>query len=517
MAIGRMPSRQRALALRSASKAGDPPGTKRIPAGPTPRAYDDEPSDPTSTGSKPAVQDPSDEDDDEAAQEDDEGDEDSPPSDPSDSEDEWKPDTTKASKRKKRSRNAIFLGVEGDSESSFEADDVSSGDERVPDDILSEAQKQQSKSAKGKGKEKAKEREIGIGFGAQSKKRRTREGSVYDAAEDSELVAIPAKRPRPPQSAFDEAQLLSSSDDEGGQQGETRQYTKAPAARTSGSAQSKSKAKGKGKKGGFKLPTMTEAERQLEKMKQENKNKDRRLQLQNDRELREAQKAADLAWEAVRQKKAAAQGGSSADGLSPAPAGDLPEPSSATSKQDAQPKETHSLTSWLGLAPKTSEIPDPTTCAAAQIVDRNSLFIGYVYPLESSSTHHLAAVLQHLTRRVHTSPANVPVDKLPPALREAAPSKRGATHDMYAWRVLQLKSGRDGTGGPDDFRIEEGNEDDGEKWGSGYIKKAMEELGAIDCICIVSRWYGGEMLGVRAAVDEASFVVNLPADPSLTA
>ena len=66
---------------------------------------------------------------------------------------------------------------------------------------------------------------------------------------------------------------------------------------------------------------------------------------------------------------------------------------------------------------------------------------------------------------------------------------------MYAFRVMQLKPGRSGRGGAGDFGTAQGAEDDGEKWGGGRVMRAVREAGASDVLVVVSRWYGGEMLG----------------------
>ncbi|KAI0302358.1 hypothetical protein B0F90DRAFT_1836906 [Multifurca ochricompacta] len=64
-----------------------------------------------------------------------------------------------------------------------------------------------------------------------------------------------------------------------------------------------------------------------------------------------------------------------------------------------------------------------------------------------------------------------------------------------AWRCMVLKEGRTGLKGDDDFKIEEGSEDDGEQWAGGHVLKVMRSEGIMDAVVIVSRWYGGVMLG----------------------
>lgn len=164
------------------------------------------------------------------------------------------------------------------------------------------------------------------------------------------------------------------------------------------------------------------------------------------------------------------------------------------------PTAAPSLTSWLGKGPSAASsvaelaaaLPMPTTCTAAQIVDRSSLFVGYVYPLTNNTGAYVAALLSHLTRVVHPT---VPVNLLPPQFANAPANKRGSSHDMYAYRVLQLKRGRSGVAGPDDFSLHEEKEDDGERWGGDRVLKVAREEGASDVLVVVSRWYGGELLG----------------------
>jgi hypothetical protein len=53
---------------------------------------------------------------------------------------------------------------------------------------------------------------------------------------------------------------------------------------------------------------------------------------------------------------------------------------------------------------------------------------------------------------------------------------------------MVLKKGKTGLHGPDDFEIQEGSEDDGERWGGDKILKAMQSEGVIDAVVVVSRW-----------------------------
>lgn len=202
-------------------------------------------------------------------------------------------------------------------------------------------------------------------------------------------------------------------------------------------------------------------------------------------EQEDAREEAKRLWDEARARKAARENPS--DGSTAAAVSASPKPADAGAAR-AGP-EKRSLDSWLGVdAPAW-----PTTTPEAMVNDRDSLFVGYVYALESSSASQLSRLLSHLARTVH--PQSIPTERLPPAVRHLATTRRGSTHDMHAWRCLALKRGRNGLGGPEDFGLEEGQEDDGEKHGGREIAKAVKELGATDVLVVVSRWYGGTMLG----------------------
>ncbi|SHO79420.1 Similar to S.cerevisiae protein YIH1 (Negative regulator of eIF2 kinase Gcn2p) [Malassezia sympodialis ATCC 42132] len=154
-----------------------------------------------------------------------------------------------------------------------------------------------------------------------------------------------------------------------------------------------------------------------------------------------------------------------------------------------------SISTWLSSSTGNADanaLPAPVTCEEAYIEDRNSVFIGYAMRLTTASPTYIAALLDNLTHVIHPA---IPITKLPSQFRHSAPSKRGSTHDMYAFRVLQLKPGRSGLRGPSDFGIEQGKEDDGETWGADKIMRVIRELGASDVLVVVSRWYGGQFLG----------------------
>ncbi|CCM03926.1 uncharacterized protein FIBRA_06078 [Fibroporia radiculosa] len=60
---------------------------------------------------------------------------------------------------------------------------------------------------------------------------------------------------------------------------------------------------------------------------------------------------------------------------------------------------------------------------------------------------------------------------------------------------MVLKAGKTGLSGPDDFEVNTGSDDDGERYAGGKVLKVMQNEGVIDAVVVVSRWYGGVMLG----------------------
>lgn len=71
-----------------------------------------------------------------------------------------------------------------------------------------------------------------------------------------------------------------------------------------------------------------------------------------------------------------------------------------------------------------------------------------------------------------------------------------ADHEILGWRTMTLKIGKDGLSGDEnDWTSKTGGDDDEEKNGSNTIRKCLEEVGAIDVAVVISRYYGGIMLG----------------------
>ncbi|KAF8178609.1 ribosomal protein S5 domain 2-type protein [Mycena galopus ATCC 62051] len=126
----------------------------------------------------------------------------------------------------------------------------------------------------------------------------------------------------------------------------------------------------------------------------------------------------------------------------------------------------------------TSGRPQPQPLATSQeIRDRGSLFVATIYA--ASSPSEAAGCIAHLTNVVHAQKS----------------ASYESVHEMHAWRCMVLKKGCTGLGGPDDFEVRENSADDGERWGGEKILNAMRKQGAIDAVVVVTRWYGGTMLG----------------------
>ncbi|PCH35802.1 ribosomal protein S5 domain 2-like protein [Wolfiporia cocos MD-104 SS10] len=129
------------------------------------------------------------------------------------------------------------------------------------------------------------------------------------------------------------------------------------------------------------------------------------------------------------------------------------------------------LDAYLGLQ-SSSATPE---CAATsqEIRDRGSIFIANILP--ANTVKEARAAISHVRNVIHGS--------------------KPATHEVSAWRCMVLKPGHTGLGGPDDFDLKSGSEDDGEQHAGAKVLKVMQDEGIIDAVVVVSRWYGGVMLG----------------------
>ncbi|CCO30388.1 hypothetical protein BN14_04416 [Rhizoctonia solani AG-1 IB] len=68
-------------------------------------------------------------------------------------------------------------------------------------------------------------------------------------------------------------------------------------------------------------------------------------------------------------------------------------------------------------------------------------------------------------------------------------------HHMAGWRFLVLKPGMTGLEGADAFEVQQGWDDDGEKRGGKAVVDVIEKAGLCDVVVVVSRRFGGTLLG----------------------
>lgn len=135
---------------------------------------------------------------------------------------------------------------------------------------------------------------------------------------------------------------------------------------------------------------------------------------------------------------------------------------------------TSQLDGWLSISQNEAvSTPAPTgpISTSREISDRGSSFIAHAATCTSAEE---AKRFQRYMRECH----------------RADP----ADHEMMGWRALSVKKGRSGIS-EDDFEVATGADDDGEKNGGSSILKVLEREKALDSCIVISRWFGGTMLG----------------------
>jgi len=110
---------------------------------------------------------------------------------------------------------------------------------------------------------------------------------------------------------------------------------------------------------------------------------------------------------------------------------------------------------------------------SAEIRDRGSLFVAHIF--SATTPEQAKSQTKHVKYVLHAN--------------------RKATHEIAAWRCMVVKPGCTGLGGLDEFELAAGSLDDGERWGGDRVLKVMQRLAVIDAVVVVSRWYGGTLLG----------------------
>jgi hypothetical protein len=118
-----------------------------------------------------------------------------------------------------------------------------------------------------------------------------------------------------------------------------------------------------------------------------------------------------------------------------------------------------------GFITHKQPLPEPLA-TSAEIQDRQSTFLACIF--RASTPEQARRAHSHVRRVIH--------------------AKHPASHEIMAWRCMVLKEGRTGLRGDDDFKIEEGCEDDGEQRAGGHILKVMRSEAIMDAVVIVSRW-----------------------------
>ncbi|KAH7906640.1 ribosomal protein S5 domain 2-type protein [Hygrophoropsis aurantiaca] len=119
-----------------------------------------------------------------------------------------------------------------------------------------------------------------------------------------------------------------------------------------------------------------------------------------------------------------------------------------------------------------SHPPHTSVFTSQEIRDRGSAFIGNIY--RANTPEDAKSIVQYHKLVVHSGK---------PA------------YEICAWRCMVLKHGKTGLSGPDDFELKTGFNDDGEQWAGSKILKVMQTESVLDAVVIVSRWFGGTLLG----------------------
>ncbi|GAA5820134.1 hypothetical protein JCM11491_003305 [Sporobolomyces phaffii] len=149
---------------------------------------------------------------------------------------------------------------------------------------------------------------------------------------------------------------------------------------------------------------------------------------------------------------------------------------SGTGGEPPSKRTTTTTTTLNSFFPSTSvpSVPGPIV-SSSPVTDRQSTFIAHACPISHPS--HAAAFHAHV-RNSRASSHPVQCD-----------------HEVLAWRTMTLKVGRDGFGGEADWTVKTGGDDDGEKGAAREVHAAITSAAAVDVAVVVSRLYGGILLG----------------------
>lgn len=123
------------------------------------------------------------------------------------------------------------------------------------------------------------------------------------------------------------------------------------------------------------------------------------------------------------------------------------------------------------ITPQASTSAPTISFTSQEIRDRKSAFVAYI--VSANDVTQVKDAIAHI-RRTHAD--------RPPA------------HEVTAWRFMALKPGMTGLGGEGDFEVISACDDDGEKWAGGRVVNVMRQVGVIDAVVVVSRWYVSKVL-----------------------
>lgn len=167
--------------------------------------------------------------------------------------------------------------------------------------------------------------------------------------------------------------------------------------------------------------------------------------------------------------------------------------------------------SSAGLAlPSLAELDAELITYSEPVIEKDSIFLAVTFALHAPPS---ASKLQTLFNKYLSPPRHASLPA--PFQREKGINP---SHRMYAWRALGLKAGRNGKAGPGDFevkvssarrqprmhagdvsftsgsaltdlfrRLQEGSDDDDERWGGDRILKVLRDRGGIDVLVVCCR------------------------------
>ncbi|GAA5865627.1 hypothetical protein JCM8547_007667 [Rhodosporidiobolus lusitaniae] len=154
-------------------------------------------------------------------------------------------------------------------------------------------------------------------------------------------------------------------------------------------------------------------------------------------------------------------------------------------------KRSSASSSTLNSFFPTTHRPSPPSplVHSDPITDRASTFIAHAAPIASV---HAAEQLQSHVRNLRTT--SHPLE---------------CSHEILGYRLVAPKAGKSGLESEDDWTVKDGGDDDGEGNGASTVRECLRVEGAVDVGVVVSRLYGGQMLGpirfthIRAVATQA--------------